>query len=138
MRITEKIEIPESELREIYIKGSGPGGQNINKVSSAVQLRYALADSNALPPEAKARILHQHSNHVNLAGDLIIEAHQFRTQAQNRSAARRKLLGLIRSALRQPRVRHKTSPTPGSKRRRLDQKKKHAQKKSLRRKVDLD
>ena len=138
MKINDQLEIPESEINEIFIKGSGPGGQNINKVATAVQLRYKLRESEALPAYIKSRILRDNHNRVNSNGELIIETSQFRTQFKNREMAREKLKMIVTSALKKRIKRVKTKPSYRSRQARLDQKKKHSQKKSLRKKIDLD
>lgn len=138
MKITEQIEIPENEIHESFIRGSGPGGQNINKVATAVQLRYNLKGSAALPPHIKSRLLRNNHNRINNNGELIIEANRFRTQAKNREMARDKLRMIVTNALKKKKRRVKTKPSYRSRQARLDHKKKHSQKKSFRKKVYPD
>lgn len=138
MKITESIEIPESELHEIFIRSGGPGGQNLNKVSTSVQLRFDVVASESIPAHVKSRILMSNHNRINKDGELIIEASQFRTQMQNRDSAREKLAKIVQNALRQPRKRIKTNPSLRSRQARLDQKKRHSQKKSFRQRIDPD
>ncbi len=133
MRISAEIEIPESEITESFIRSGGPGGQNINKVSSAVQLRFNLGKSTVLPDHVKSRIMQHHHNWITKDGELIIEAGQFRTQRQNRESARRKLRMIVVSHLKPKKKRIKTKPSHSARQSRLDSKKKHSQKKSLRR-----
>jgi ribosome-associated protein len=115
--------IPESELKESFIRSSGPGGQNVNKVSTAVQLRFDVAASPSLTPYQKGRLLKLASHLATQAGEIIIEAARYRTQPQNREDARARLAALIAEASRPPPPkRKKTKPTKGSVERRLKQK----------------
>jgi ribosome-associated protein len=134
MRISTEIEIPESEITESFIRGGGPGGQNINKVATAVQLRFNLLNSTALPTHVISRIMQHHHNWITKDGELIIEAAQFRTQRQNRESARQKLRMIVVSQLKPKKKRIKTKPSRRARQSRLDSKKKHSQKKSLRNK----
>ena len=135
MKINPYIEIPDEEIEESYIRASGPGGQNVNKVSSAVQLRFNLAASNALPPEIKKRIQMLAKNRINAKGELLIEANSYRTQSRNRQVAREKLSEIIRIGLKRPRKRIQSKPSRRSNQSRINSKKKRAKIKSNRRKV---
>lgn len=138
MKITNSIVIPESEIIEKFIKGSGPGGQNVNKVATAVQLRFSVRDTNAIPAHIKSRIFHIYGNRINKNGELIVEMSRARTQAENRKKAREVFESIIRRSLRTPNKRVKTKPTYRARQSRLDRKKKHALKKALRSRVDYN
>ena len=119
IQVTPTIVINENELIEEFIRASGPGGQNVNKVSSAVQLRFDVANSRSLPEEVRRRLITLASNRITEDGILIIDARQFRTQGRNREDAIDRLVELIREAAQRPKARRKTKPTLGSKVRRL-------------------
>ena len=122
LRITPDINIDDAELDEQFVRASGPGGQNVNKVATAVQLRFNVYASPSLPWDVRARLIKLSANRINAAGELMIAAQRFRTQAQNRADARERLAGLIRAALHAPKPRRKTKPTAASKRRSLESK----------------
>ncbi len=132
IKITPSLSIDEDELHEDFVRSSGPGGQNVNKVSTAVQLRFDVAHSPSLPEDVRARLIKLCGNRITLEGVLIIEAQQFRSQLRNRQDAQDRLVELIRKATEKPKPRKKTKPTFASKLRRLDSKKKRGQSKRLR------
>jgi ribosome-associated protein len=133
IEITDKISIAESELQFDFIRASGPGGQNVNKVSSAVQLRFDVANSPSLPEEVRQRLAQIAANRINKDGILILEASQYRTQEQNRQEAINRLVELVRRAAHKPRPRKKTRPSAASIERRLQEKRRRSQTKRLRR-----
>jgi ribosome-associated protein len=122
LRITDDIAIAEWELSESFVRSSGPGGQNVNKVSTAVQLRFEAARSPHLSPDVKARLKRLAGWRWTGDGVVLVSADSHRTQALNREAAREKLRALILAALHRPKIRRPTRPTKGSERRRLDAK----------------
>ncbi len=135
IRINQHIAIDESELSWDFIRASGPGGQNVNKVSTAVQLRFDVKHSPALPFEVKTRLMRIAGKRMTSHGVLIIEAKKHRYQDRNRQDALNRLIAMIQQATKKPKIRRKTKPTASSKRKRLDSKKLHGQKKNLRGRV---
>ncbi len=136
--ITPAIAIEEKEIREEFIRASGPGGQNVNKVATAVQLRFDVGNSPSLSDGIRDRLIRLAGRRITSDGILIIEAKRFRTQAANRKDALDRLIDLVRRAARPPRTRRKTRPTRASKERRLESKRRRSQAKSLRRSVAVD
>lgn len=135
IRITRTLSIADSEIQEQFIRASGPGGQNVNKVSSAVQLRFDVAHSPSLPEAVRARLTVLAGRRINQEGILTIEAQRFRTQGRNRDDARVRLVELIRRATEVPELRRATKPTRASQRRRLESKQRHGDTKKQRRTV---
>lgn len=135
--ITPLISIPKWELQESFVRASGPGGQSVNKVSSAVQLRWNV-DASSLPAPVKARFKRRYGARLTGDGDLLIEAREHRSQALNRQAARDRLADMVRAVASPPKKRIRTKPTRGAVRRRLATKKQRGQVKALRGKVDPD
>ncbi len=133
IRVTETIVISEDEIHQQFIRASGPGGQNVNKVATAVQIRFDAARSPSLPEDVRQRLRDLAGKRMTRDGFLIIDARRFRTQEQNRQDAVIRLLGLIRQAAQKPKIRRKTKPTLASKERRLESKRRHARIKDLRR-----
>jgi len=117
--ITPAFSIPEDQLDERFVRASGPGGQNVNKVATAVELRFSVAAS-SLPDEAKARLTVLAGKRMNAEGVILIDSREHRVQAHNREEARARLAALIRQALNRPRLRRPTRPTGASRERRLE------------------
>jgi ribosome-associated protein len=123
LEITPTIAIAESELVERFVRASGPGGQNVNKVSTAVELRFDVAKSPSLPDALRMRLLARRDRRLTDDGVLVISAQRFRTQDRNREDARERLAEIVRAALHVPKKRVATKPTRASKERRLSGKK---------------
>jgi ribosome-associated protein len=132
IRITDTIAIEERELEERFVRASGPGGQNVNKVSTAVELRFNVRAS-ALPFDVKERLIALAGSRMTGEGVLLIDSREHRTQAQNREAAQARLVALIQHAAQRPKKRRKTKPGKAAKERRLDSKKARGQIKAMRR-----
>lgn len=118
LEVTPEIRIPETELSERFVRASGPGGQNVNKVATAVELRFDVARS-SLPQDVKARLAAIAGRRMTAEGVLTIDSRAHRTQAQNRGEARERLADLVRRAAVRPKSRRKTRPTKASRERRL-------------------
>lgn len=132
IRVTNSIHLDERELEESFIRASGPGGQNVNKLATAVQLRFDVRNSPNLRDEVRARLESLAGRRLTQDGVLIITADRFRTQERNREDARERLFALIREAAVRPKTRRATKPTKGSKERRLKAKTVRSGVKSLR------
>ena len=129
------LEIPDSDLEVAFIRSAGPGGQNVNKVASAVQLRFSLARNTTLRDDVKDRLRALAGHRMTDAGDLLIVARESRSQEQNRRLAEERLAELVRRALIPPKKRHATKPTRASRERRLDVKARSQRTKKLRGRV---
>ena len=139
IRITDHIRLDERDLTERFVRASGPGGQNVNKVSTAVELRLDARGVAALPPAVRARLVRLAGRRMTAAGDLVIRADRFRTQEQNREDARSRLVGLVREATVAPKARIKTRVPRAAKKKRLDAKGRRSTVKNLRRvRADAD
>jgi ribosome-associated protein len=126
------IVIDESELQWEFVRSGGPGGQNVNKVATAVQLRFDVAGSNSLPPEIKERINRIAGRRMTSDGTLLIKAQRFRSQDRNRADALSRLREIVAEAIKKPKRRIRTRPTASSRMQRLESKRKRASKKGLR------
>jgi len=138
LEVKPGIEIPDSDLEVAFIRSAGPGGQNVNKVASAVQLRFALDRTTVLRDDVKTRLRALAGQRVTDAGEILIVARAHRSQEQNRREAEERLCDLVRRALIAPKKRHATKPTRASKERRLEGKARSQKNKRLRGRVRFD
>jgi ribosome-associated protein len=137
IEITPSIQIDEQDFEFTFIHSNGPGGQNVNKVSSAVQLRFNVRETPSLPVEVKQRLVRLAGRRITSDEILIIEARQYRSQEKNRQAAQERLIRLIRQAAEPPKPRYKTKPTRASITRRLESKRKRGEIKRMRRDSEI-
>ncbi|MDR3576899.1 MAG: alternative ribosome rescue aminoacyl-tRNA hydrolase ArfB [Anaerolineaceae bacterium] len=135
IEVTSTVKIDDSELQIDFVRSSGPGGQNVNKVATAAQLRFDVRSSPSLDPDVKERLIHLAGSRVTEDGILIIEAKRYRTQEKNRFDATQRLITLIQKALVKPKIRRATRPTHTAKAARLGDKKKRGDVKRTRRYV---
>jgi len=138
IEITKGLSIPENEISLEYIRASGPGGQKVNKTSTAVQLRFNVLNSPSLPEDVRRRLIQLAGKRINADGILIIEASRYRTQEINRQDVMNRFVELLRKATEEPKQRLETQPTAASKRQRLQEKKIKSEKKRLRKRVDME
>jgi ribosome-associated protein len=134
IRITDSIALDEGEIAERFVRASGPGGQNVNKVASAVELRFDVGAS-SLPIDVKERLIALAGRRVTDDGVLLIDSREHRTQAQNREAARARLVALVQHAARRPKIRRPTKPRAGAREQRLASKKRRGEIKAGRRRT---
>ena len=131
IKLSETVAVDARDLKERFVRASGPGGQNVNKVATAVELRFDVKNS-SLAPDTKARLIAQAGGRVSSDGILVIDSREHRTQGQNRLAARARLADLLERASRHPRIRRPTTPRPAVREKRLDEKRRRSQVKGLR------
>jgi ribosome-associated protein len=137
LKISEQVIIPIDEIDISAVRSQGAGGQNVNKVSTAIHLRFDI-EASSLPDRYKEKLLRLNDSRISTDGVIVIKAQQFRTQQQNKEDALNRLKDLIKSVAIPPKKRFVTKPTKGSKRKRLDGKVKRGQVKASRKKVDFD
>ena len=135
--VTPSISLNENELRFQFVLASGPGGQNVNKVATAVQLRFDVAHSPALPEDVRVRLVKLAGARMTKDGELLLTARRFRTQERNREDAIDRLVALIAKAAQKPKPRLKKRPSLAAKKRRLDNKRRRSERKRERRPVDM-
>ncbi|NOY60967.1 MAG: aminoacyl-tRNA hydrolase [Calditrichaeota bacterium] len=133
IRINQNIEIDESEIKFDFIRSSGPGGQNVNKVATAAQLRFNVQSSTSLPENVRERLIKIAGKRLTVSGDLIITARRFRTQERNRKDALERLIKIIQDAAIDPPIRKKLKPSATAKRKRIEEKRRQSKKKQHRR-----
>ena len=138
IRITRTVAIGDEEIQESFVRSSGPGGQNVNKVSTTVQLRFDVRNSPSLPSRVRQKLEQLAGQRLTSEGVLVIEARRFRTQGRNRQDALERLTALIRKACARPKTRRKTRPPAQSREKRLEAKRRRGDKKKLRARVQRE
>lgn len=138
IRVTDRIIINEREIKEDFVRASGPGGQNVNKVATAVHLRFNVRNSPSLPDDVRGRLVRLAGRRITEEGILIIKAGRFRTQDRNRQDAVNRLVELIRRASVIPKARRKTKPTLSSRKRRMEEKRRRGDIKRTRRSAIME
>jgi ribosome-associated protein len=138
LRINTRIAIPRSELLFTFVRSSGPGGQNVNKVASKAVLRWAAASSPSIPDDVRARLLARAARQINDRGELVLTSQRYRDQSRNKDDCLEKLRSLIASVAKAPRIRRKTKPSKSSREARLKDKRAASQKKQRRGRPTLD
>ena len=136
IQVNEDIVLDENEIQEEFVRSSGPGGQNVNRVATAVQLRFDIVNSASLSEDVRRRLMRLGGSRVTRDGVLIIDARRFRTQEQNRRDARERLINLVRKAAEKPKPRRRSKPTAASKRKRIEAKRRRSRIKQQRQPVD--
>lgn len=136
IHVTNNLHLDEGELEFDYVLASGPGGQHVNRTASAVQLRFNVQDSPSLPDPVKTRLQNRERNRINDRGELVIQARQHRSQHRNRDDATERLVAMIRDAAHPPKRRKPTRPSGTAKRKRIEGKKRQAEKKQRRKPPD--
>ncbi len=135
IRVNNRVSLGEEELAFDYVRSSGPGGQHVNKVNTAVQLRFDVANSPSLPEGVRARLFRIARNRISTSGVLVIDSRGYRSQIKNREEALTRLIHLVDQACFVPKMRKKTKPSRAAKQRRLDSKKNRSRKKQTRGRV---
>ncbi len=135
IEVTPTLSIDEKEIQESFVRASGPGGQNVNKVSTAVQLKFDIRNSPSLPPDVKQRLIYLAGKRLSSSGVIILTSQKFRTQEKNRQDALTRLIALIRQATKKPKARKKTKPSAAAKQERMDEKRRRSDVKKTRKPI---